>query len=276
MEPLVWWVLLFGLIILITALSLQLCFSLLSEKIKAKLHLVNSARNPPGTDSNFKKLTRYQFEKTDVEDLTSIEKNLAEFHPRITFVNEFGATPFRKESTSSGSPRSVKKRKGSLLTDVHESIETEFGSFYSIEDIMEDLNSEKEEKKGGDLLPRRFSLVTEGMRRNSSAALPRKFSLKPESRDESSDSLNYADPLTIETSASIAQLDDQARRIEYEIDYFLGNSKNLKFYELNEKLIRVNLALSELECSNEELRSQKKELQTYIAHCKDKLNSKVA
>lgn len=254
MEPLVWWVLLFALIILITAFSLHLCFNLLSAKTRAKLP----------------KLTRYQFEKTDVEDLTSIEKNLTDFHPHFSFVDEFGATP---------SPRSAKRRKGSLLTDVHESVE-KLGSFYSLEDIMEDL------------VPRRFSLVTEGaneflqffgqlfsflivsepgMRRNSLAALPRRFSLKPESRA----TLNYADPLTIETLTRIAHLDDQTRGIEYEIDYFFGHSKNLKFYELNEKLIRVNLALSELEC-NEELRHRKRELQSFIAQCKDKLNGKVA
>ncbi|XP_050299784.1 uncharacterized protein LOC126738462 [Anthonomus grandis grandis] len=256
MDPLLWWVILVCLISLITALSFYLLYNLSVDYFKQK----NTTKRRKTS-----KLSKYKFERTDVEDLTSIEKNYQHFNPKITFVSE---VEFKPQAPKVGKVRS---RKGSLLPDIHENSSCQ-GSLYSVEDIMSEVNNDR---RNSELLPRRFSLVTEGMRKNSLASTSGKFTLKPDYNNESTDTLDCLDPTTIETKRNIANIEDDVQKTEYEITYFMGASRNLKFYEINEKLIRLNMALSELDCCSEELRRRKKEVQGYIGRCKEQLNSKV-
>lgn len=121
-------------------------------------------------------------------------------------------------------------------------------------------------------------LSISGMRKNSLVTIPQNFSFKLDNKPngESTDTLDCLDPITIEIKRDMADIEEDVHKIDYEINYFLGNGKNLKYYEINERLIRLSMALSDLHCGSDELRKIKKEVQIYINQCKDKLNSKVA
>ncbi|CAG9773735.1 unnamed protein product [Ceutorhynchus assimilis] len=247
MGPVIWWFIFVCLVVLITVLSLHLCCTVYQDNF----------RNNNKTKSIT--LNKYKFARTDVEDLTRME-NFENYNPKIQFVNEVESPSVSKPNT----PRMSRQRKGSLLPDIHEI------SDYSVEDLI----SESLARRNSEVLPRRFSLITEGMRKNSSAALPRRFSLKSEA-GKSCDTLECLDPITIETKRDINNIEEEAQKIDSEIDYFLGASRNLKFFEINEKLIRLSLALSDLDCTSEELRTLKRAAQGYINGCKEKLNNKV-
>lgn len=98
-----------------------------------------------------------------MEDLTRIEKNYQSFSSKISFVNEVESPkPQQRISTSQPSTPGVgRQRKGSLLPDIHESRDWS-ESLYSVEDIMNEVNAERNGRRNSELLMRKFSLVTEG------------------------------------------------------------------------------------------------------------------
>lgn len=93
---------------------------------------------------------------------------------------------------------------------------------------------------------------------------------------QSKETINSQDQAKCETMQKISDIEDEAFKVDYEIGYFIGTTRNLKFFEINDKLIRLSLALTSLNCDGEELRKKKREVQRYINKCKEKLNTKVA
>lgn len=98
-----------------------------------------------------------------MEDLTRIEKNYQSFSSKISFVNEVESPkPQQRISASQPSTPGVsRQRKESLLPDIHESRDWS-ESLYSVEDIMNEVNAERNGRRNSELLMRKFSLVTEG------------------------------------------------------------------------------------------------------------------
>lgn len=92
---------------------------------------------------------------------------------------------------------------------------------------------------------------------------------------QSTETINSQDQAKLEIMHKISDIEDQAFKIDYEIGYFIGTTRNLKFFEINDKLIRLSMALTSLDCDGEEMRKKKREVQRYITKCKEKLNAKV-
>ncbi|XP_066140576.1 uncharacterized protein [Euwallacea fornicatus] len=251
MDPLLWWLVLIVLITVITVLSLYLCYTVFSGIFKLRA-------NVP------RRLPKYCADKTDVEDLTEITSSHQE--NRISFVNEFycfAGAPLEKPTSS----KFLKLRKASLLTDIHEDSSC-FRGAYSVEDVMN-------ERRGSEV-QRRCSIVTEGMRRNSMANIPHTLTLMPDTQAaQSTETLDGIDPAVVECLQKIDDIEDQAYKIDYEIAYFIGEGgRNLRFYEINNKLIMLGLALTTVGVSSEHLRKRKKEVLNLINKCKERLNDK--
>ncbi|XP_066246571.1 uncharacterized protein [Euwallacea similis] len=241
MDSLLWWLVLIALIIVITVLSLYLCCSVLSGIFKIRANI-----------------------RTDVEDLT----NITSYHnnDKILFVNEFyciAGGPLEEAKPS----KFTKLRKASLLMDIHED-SSSFRGAYSVENIMT-------ERRGSEL-QRRCSIVTEAMRRNSMANIPHTLTLMSETQvTQSTETLDAIDPAIVECLQKIDDIEEQAYKIDYEIGYFIGGEgRNLRFYEINNRLIMLSLALTAVGASTEDLRKRKKEVLSFVNQCKERLSNK--
>lgn len=161
MDALIWWIILVCLIVLIIAISLYFVYSVLSDNLRGQGAIPISA-----TSQN--KLNKYRFRKTDVEDLTSIEAKYPVTTRKISLIDQVEAGRFSAKVVTPNQGRRgsvpVKKRRPSLLTDIHES-GADFGSAYSLENLLSEMDGEKTD--GGDSADsvsfRKFSVVTEGI-----------------------------------------------------------------------------------------------------------------
>ncbi|KAL1498022.1 hypothetical protein ABEB36_008885 [Hypothenemus hampei] len=236
MDPLWWWIILILLLGAVTLLLLYFCKVLLKSQ---------SSSNSKSQENDVR----------DIDDLTNIERKYPAIgSTTIVFQNE--VVP--KKTHRRGSSVSVNPRKNSLLlVDVHESISDCY--LYSVDDIINEVKAESANEL------RRGSFAYEG---SSSRRMSRKSSLKSE--------LTSKDDIEKEFLTVLQEVTDEATTIEREIDCFLGEIKNLTFYDIMERLIRLGLVLSHLECKEDELRKRKKETLKYIDKCKEKLNSKIS
>ncbi|KAF7282181.1 uncharacterized protein LOC143198822 [Rhynchophorus ferrugineus] len=251
MNVLFWWVSLILLILLISALVLYFLYDIFRDYFK------RSSKNdltPPLTPLN-----RYKFDKSDVEDLTKIRGHFRTVIPKVLLVDEVDVPPAFHTPPHS--------RKYSLLPDIHENIALS-GSLYSIEDIMGEVQEERFLRRNSERRASIRSLVTEGMKKKSLASMATGSTV-------SADSENSLDPSSIETLRAIADVEEDARRVDFDIDSFLGDRNSLRFFEINEKLIRCNIALSEILTPTESLRARKMEMMKFVNQLQAKLKSKV-
>lgn len=87
------------------------------------------------------------------------------------------------------------------------------------------------------------------------------------------DNLEFCDPTCIDVMKSINMIETDARRINENIAISLGHLSDLKYYEINEKFIRLQIDLCDIYCDREELRKRKNEVSGYIQECQQRLRS---
>lgn len=248
------------LLIIISAMTVYLFYDLFnscSEQSNDKSDLELYKPPPQAT------LVKYKFDKSDVEDLTNIQGHFQKTLSKVILVNEVEKKFENPSRRGSVQPPS---RKYSLLQDIHESVHL-FNGSYSVQDIMSELQEERSSQRSTGRRMSTRSVVTEGMKKNSLASISTGFAL-------SVDSVDCVDPTHIEILRAIADIEEDAQQLEKDIEYFSGGTNSLRFFELNEKLIRCNIALSDIVSSSEKHRERKKEVQKYIASLQNMLKSR--
>ncbi|KAG5871166.1 hypothetical protein JTB14_027103 [Gonioctena quinquepunctata] len=86
--------------------------------------------------------------------------------------------------------------------------------------------------------------------------------------------LEFCDPNAIDILQDLAKIEKEAEAIEEHIKVFTGGNNDLKFYEINEKLIRLMISLSDIYCERDELRKRKTSVLEYIQGCQKELKSR--
>lgn len=181
-----------------------------------------------------KSLHKYQFDKTDVEDLTRIEGDFATALPKVSFKNEVESTSVEK----------LLKRK-------------EVSELRGIDSSLSDMTEES--------LDRKASVAT--------TLTEEEFSRMKEI-SKSVDNLEFCDPKSIDMLKHISHIEEQGKEIEKEMKTFIGGSNDIRFYEINEKFIRLMIALCDMHCEKEELRKRKAEVYNYIEGCQKSLKNR--
>lgn len=90
-----------------------------------------------------------------------------------------------------------------------------------------------------------------------------------ESFSNSVDNLECCDPTSIDVLKSIHNIEMEAREIDSMSS--LAYISELKYYELNEKFIRLQINLCDIYCDREELRKRKAEVSEFIKDCQQKI-----
>lgn len=164
MDSLLWWIILVCLIVLITVLSLYFVYTVFSDNSIGQGAIPISA-----TSQTKHKLNKYRFQKTDVEDLTSIEAKYPVTTRKISLIDQVEAERYTAKLVTPNQGRrgtiTGNKRRPSLLTDIHES-GADFGSAYSLENLLTEMELDKidgrDSVSADSFSSRKFSVVTEG------------------------------------------------------------------------------------------------------------------
>lgn len=91
---------------------------------------------------------------------------------------------------------------------------------------------------------------------------------------ESEETFNSTDPESTATFKAIVNIEKEANRVENEMNNFRGGINDLQYYEINEKFIRMMIALCDLNCENDELRKKKNSVMLHIEQCQNRLKLK--
>lgn len=84
---------------------------------------------------------------------------------------------------------------------------------------------------------------------------------------KSIDDLECWDPTSIEVMKSIYKVETKANQIEHDMRGIVGYLSDLKYYEMNEEFIRLQIELCDIYCDREELRKRKTDVFRYIQSC---------
>ncbi|KAJ8957446.1 hypothetical protein NQ318_004926 [Aromia moschata] len=191
------------------------------------------------------RLNKYHFNRHDVEDLTRIQGDFKTVFPKVTIVNEVDA-----HSVDQLLKKDQKHEHSSSLSDINE----EDGSRFSIDDLHSAAASV-------------YSTITE----------EREDELKEKKGiSKSVDDLEFCDPRGIDVLKEINWIEEETKKVEAELNYFIGSTNDVKFYEINEKFLRLMIALCDIHCETEDLRRKKRETLEYIENCQKKLKEKGA
>ncbi|KAJ8929802.1 hypothetical protein NQ314_017399 [Rhamnusium bicolor] len=193
------------------------------------------------------RLNKYQFNKHDVEDLTRIQGDFKTVLPNVTCTNEVQNSDIErllkvKENTNSHQ----------TLNSSLSNIDEEDGSKHSVDGIYH---------------------ADDG---NSKASEETEYKNIKEKKEisKSVDDLEFCDPRGIDVLKSINKIEESARKVEKELDYFIGGPNNIKFYEINEKLLRLMIALCDVMCETAEMQLRKTQTLEYIEACQKRLKDK--
>lgn len=85
-------------------------------------------------------------------------------------------------------------------------------------------------------------------------------------------SLNHFDNIKAKQTKLI-EIENDVKKIEFDVKCFVGNVKNLQYFSLNELLIYCKLRLYGFNCVGNELRTKRKHILQYIESVQDFLNS---
>lgn len=98
---------------------------------------------------------------------------------------------------------------------------------------------------------------------------------KGQSISKSVDNLECCDPTSIDVLKSINEIEQKAKDILNEVQISYENLSQLKYYEINEKFIRLQIDLSNVICNREELWKRRMEVIQFIEECQRNIKSKV-
>lgn len=239
MNSLLYWglfsILVILLIIFVTFLVLNIVRDIC---VKKTVDSVSSARKM--SEYSNKSLYKYQFDKHDVEDLTRIEGDFTKARPNLSFINE----------VENKSVERLLKRK-----EITENI------------IVDSSLSDLTDEKGSE-----FSLD----RRDSIDAILNESDVHKEKKQisQSVDNLEFCDPKSIDILKAISNLEEKGREVENEMNTFIGGPNDVRFYEINEKYIRLMISLCDIYCEKDELRKRKAEVYNYIEDCQKRLKNR--
>lgn len=177
-----------------------------------------------------REMVRYNFNRSDVEDLTKIEGDLRTVVPRLSFRNEVDATKAQLLLNSESRDNHIIVETDNIEDNVIEVTE------YDKDNIADDSNKQNKTD---------FA--------------------------EANNNLENWNPMSIEVLKTINVIEIRARKIMDEKERFTGHLNDLKYYEINETFIRLQIDLSDIYCDKKELRQRKIEVFEYIRKCQQKL-----
>lgn len=235
MGPLLYWILFSVLIVLLVIFISYFIFNVV---IDICLVDTTSAETQTSEAEDGCRLNKYYFNKHDVEDLTRIQGDLKTVLPNLTLTNEV---------ERSSVDRLLKKNdhRYSSLSNIDE----EDGSKRS----LDDLNSASSIQS---------ALTEETVKERTKIS-------------QSVDNLEFCDPRGIDVLKEIHTIEDEAKKIDRDLNYFIGSRSDVKYYEINEALLRLMISLCDIMCETDELRVKKRETLEYIEECQKKLKAKV-
>ncbi|XP_018576469.1 uncharacterized protein LOC108915007 [Anoplophora glabripennis] len=194
-------------------------------------------RQTSETEDNCR-LNKYYFDRHDVEDLTRIQGDFKTVRPNLSLSNEV-------EKSSVDRLLKKKDHRYSSLSNIDEEVASKHS--------LDDLNSASSVQS---------ALTDENVREKTKIS-------------QSVDNLEFCDPKGIDVLKEIHKIEDEAKKIDKDLDYFIGSKSDVKFYEINETLLRLMISLCDITCETHELRSKKRETLEYIEECQRKLKAKV-
>lgn len=237
MGPLVYWILFSVLVALLVIFLSYFIFNIIID-----ICLVDPEgldKQPSESEDNCR-LNKYYFDRHDVEDLTRIQGDFKTVLPNLTLTNEV-------ESSSVDRLLQKKNPRYSSLSNIDEE-----GSKHS----LDDLNS----------VSSIHSILTEESVQNTKEKA--KIS-------RSVDDLEFCDPRGIDVLKEFHKIEEEAKKIDKDLDYFHGTTSDIKYYEINEALLRLMISLCDIYFESEDLRKKKGETLEYIKECQRKLKAKV-
>ncbi|KAJ8923200.1 hypothetical protein NQ315_001754 [Exocentrus adspersus] len=236
MGPLLYWILFSLLVALLVIFLSCLVFSVIIDNclVEDKHHDCEEEHQ----------LDKYRFGSHDVEDLTRIQGDFKTALPNITITNEV---------ESSGVDKLLKKPVSSLSNIDEE------------EQSLEDLN---ETGKLQSVEERDNKLCLED-------TVKPQVSFKEKSKiSQSVDNLEFCDPSIIDVLKEINKIHEEASRVDVQVEYFIGSTSDVTYYEMNETLLRLMISLCNINCESGELRKSRSETLEYIEGCQRKLKAK--
>ncbi|KAJ8979406.1 hypothetical protein NQ317_015836 [Molorchus minor] len=249
MNSLLYWILFSVLVSLLVIFISCIVFNIIFDNCLTSPEDRSKMYSGKSEDEN-RRLSKYQFERNDVEDLTRIQGDFKTILPKLTITNEV---------STAGVDRLLKRKE----------IKPEDATVSSLSDI-----NEEEASKSID------DVCSESVRSTTSA-----YSITTEDIEHdfkiskgvsrSVDDLEFCDPRAIDFLKDIERIKEDTRNAEREVDYFVGNTNSVKFYEINEKFLKLMITLSNIVCDTEELRRKKSETLEFIESCQRKLKEKV-
>ncbi|XP_050512196.1 uncharacterized protein LOC126888187 [Diabrotica virgifera virgifera] len=225
MDPLLYWFIFVTLICTLGILGSYLMFSIIRDscfKRKKQKDTVMVIYEP---DFHPACLSKLQYDKHDVEDLTRIERNFKTGFRRLSFQNEVFGKQFE-----------------GLLGEKRQSVDKESDVFVSTNTLDKSITSITEE-------------------------------------DEESDDSFDRDTVSVDIEVSdevreVLRIEKEAKKVEKEMNKFVGGTNDLQYYEINEKYIKLMISLCDMECSSIECRKHKNIVLNYIEQCQNQLKLK--
>lgn len=223
METTYFWTLFGILVILLCVFCIYLVLNIIKD------YCIPQNTGTPRRESCQREMVRYNFNKSDVEDLTKIEGDLRTVVPRLSFRNEVDAAKVQlllnSESTDNQNMTEADNSEDNVIEV------TEHDKDNNVDDIKEDEID--------------FSI--------------------------SINNLENWDPMSIEVLKTINVIEIRARKMREEMESFRRHLSDLKYYEINETFIRLQIDLSDIYCDREELRQRKMDVFDYIRTCQHDL-----
>lgn len=217
MESQIYWILFGILVILLSIFSIYLVLNIVKDFCISKEKVIVKRGSP-----RQRELLRYNFDKSDVEDLTKFEGDLRNVIPRLSFTNEVDTTKVKSLLKTKSCYNRANSEERDNTTPKQKTKTTTFD-----EDTI---------KKQSDL-------------------------------SKSIDDLECWDPTSIEVMKSIHKVETKAQKMEGDVKDILGHLSDLKYYEINEEFIRLQIELCDIYCDREELRKRKTDVFRYIQKC---------
>lgn len=239
MGPLVYWVLFSVLVALLVIFLSYFVFSIIVDVCLVDAE--GSDKQASEGEDNCR-LNKYYFDRHDVEDLTRIQGNFKTVLPNLTLTNEV-------ERSNVDCLLKKKNHRYSSLSNIDE----EDGSKRSL-DYLNSTSSI-------------HSIVSE-----------ENVQYTPEGNtkiSQSVDDLEFCDPMGIDVLKEFHKIEEEAKKIDKDLDYFIGSTSDVKYYEINEALLRLMISLCDISFESDELRKKKSETLEYIEECQRKLKAKV-
>lgn len=245
METPYYWTIFGILVFLLCVLCIYLVLNIARDYCIPKDRKHQKRKSIPRTE-----MVKYSFNKSDVEDLTKIEGDLRTVVPRLSFRNEVDTTKvqllLRSESNDNKSITETDNKSEDNVTESDMIENDKCNSDDVSEDNVIELDTTKPDKENNEEVI--------GVTQNDI-------------------SIENLDPMSIEVLKTINVIEIRARKLLEEMKSFTGRLSELKYYDVNETFIRLQIDLSDIFCDRKELRLRKMEVLDYIRMCQQELRN---